>query len=211
MRYYIVLLWPSKSDAQAIEQFRQKICDGSGAGVYDWPAHMSLFYGIGLETPQALLAGLQSVAQSTPSFPLYISGIKSFEDRVIYFKIKQCRHIRLLQQKVSSLVRALGAETPGMPRRLCAAPLTEDEKKNINQWGSYYPFVPHITLARGLAPDEAARCISAGQGWRSIVPRRIMADRISCSLFWEGAGFPESLEIFHLAPAAVRGPRHIRN
>ncbi len=162
---------------------------------------MSLFYGIRVSRPQALLAGLGQIASSTPVFNLYISRLASFERRIIYLRIRRCREMMQLQRKVRELAQAIGADLPGLPKRYDAEPPSAVELKNIRQWGSYHSFVPHITLANNLEPDEHRRACEVGQELFSGLDRHVLADEITCSLFSEHSGFPEKLESFKLAPA----------
>lgn len=208
MDQYIVLLWPQAADAEQIEVYRQEICRGCDVShSLTWPAHLSLFYGIQTKDAGALVRGLGVIAAETPAFQVRVTGLGAFDQSLVYLKIAPCPRMLELQAKVRKMVKATGASAPGYPPTYKpVGGLTAEERSNVEQWGSYYPFFPHITLARRLGAGQVEKVIEAGRRLSSLVPKSILIDRISIEHLGSCAdmevGASETLASFALALSA---------
>jgi len=198
---YIILLWPSARDSEPIELFRRDICQGCDPEtILARPVHLTLFYGFETDDIEPVAAGLRALARQTPPLQLDLSGVGTFGENTVYLKVVAGPRILELQARVAEIVRAARARVPGHParRREIPVPPSAGEIENVRQWGSYYPYSPHITLARRLAPGEIDGMLREAEKAFAGLPDRILADRMSLAQIEAGFTMSETVEYFGL-------------
>ena len=198
---YIILLWPSDEDAAAIERYRREVTAQAGVGLdLRWPVHLSLFYGIETEAPDLLSARLRAIAHGTPAPCLDLVEPGAFAESALYIGIRPCEDVLALQDKVREALRESGTLVPGYPKRPASAGFTPEESANIHQWGSWYSYSPHLTIGTLNEREKLDRTLACAAQLFSLLPPRIVADRMSLALTGDEWGVSETVESYNLMP-----------
>ncbi len=198
---YIILLWPSDEDAAAIECYTREVSAKAGVMLsLKWPVHLSLFYGIETEAPDLLSARLRAIAHGTPAPCLDLVEPGAFPESALYIKIRPCDEVLALQDKVREALRESGALVPGYPKRPEPTQFTSEETANIRQWGSWYPYLPHLTIGMLSEPEKLGCTLASAAQLFSLLPPRIVTNRMSLALTGGEWGVSETVESYNLMP-----------
>ncbi|MDP2858539.1 MAG: 2'-5' RNA ligase family protein [Bacillota bacterium] len=197
----IILLWPSEEDAAAIERYRREVSAQAQATLtLKWPVHLSLFYGVEIETPELLSEKLRAIARSTHAPCLDLEAPGAFSESALYIRVRPCPEVLALQDRVREALHEAGAVTPGYPVRATETTVTPAEAANIRQWGSYYPYLPHLTVGILSEREKLGRAMEVAAQLLSMLPSRIIADRMSLALIGDVWGVSETIESYNLIP-----------
>jgi 2'-5' RNA ligase len=186
-----------------IDGFRKRICTDCDEKTLMWPPHLTLFYGITVEDREPLLLLLRKLARETRSFPMEIDGLGSFGESVLYLKIKFSKEIALLQARVREIVgKTCDIQCDyGNYTKPDGTRLSPEEIESMKEWGSYYPFAPHMTLAQHLSPGQLGRVEALGARALPELPERLMAGYMSLAVFESDSPVSETIEAMSFAEA----------
>ena len=197
----IILLWPSEEDAAAMERYRREVSAKAQVTLsLKWPVHLSLFYGVEIETPELLSEKLRAIARGTHAPCLDLVAPGAFSESALHIRVRPCPEVLTLQDQVRDALRGVGAATPGYPVRAAEASVTPAEAANIRQWGSYYAYLPHLTVGIVAEREKMGRTMEVASQLLSMLPSRIVADRMSLALIGDEWGVSETIESYNLMP-----------
>ncbi len=105
-----------------------------------------------------------------------------------------------LQDKVRDALRESGAIVPGYPERPVPAEFTAEETANIRQWGSWYPYLPHLTIGTLNEREKLGCTLASAAQLFPLLPPRIVSNRMSLALTGGEWGVSETVESYNLMP-----------